>query len=107
MAKKTINTPLINKGMDEGKDLNEEEITSLLNSEGNIPGAKTFDEPDIINEDAIWDDTHLVKEELLENIVIYSENLVSVLEGIYIGGHAAQVKDQLYTVLHQYRNYVG
>lgn len=43
-------------------------------------------------------------QEYLEQVAYYSEELLVSLEGIFIGGHAAQIKDQLYIALNNYKN---
>lgn len=43
-------------------------------------------------------------QEYLEQVAYYSEELLVSLEGIFIGGHAAQIKDQLYVALNNYKN---
>ena len=70
---------------------------------------KTFEQPDIINDDFISNDEHLkendfTQPELLQQVVYYADHLLVALQGIYIGGHAAQLRDQLYEVLSKYKN---
>lgn len=48
--------------------------------------------------------TQFTSQEYLEQVAYYSEELLVSLEGIFIGGHAAQIKDQLYIALNNYKN---
>ena len=69
---------------------------------------KTFEQSDVINEDFISDDppqeNNFTQPELLQQVVYYADHLLVALQGIYIGGHAAQLRDQLYEVLSKYKN---
>ena len=85
----------------------------------NISGTqepKTFDKIDTIQQDFVSQDIvneiqvnlgdqEFSKEEYLQQIAYYAEELVTLLHpGIYIGGHAQQVKDQLFEVLQKYKS---
>jgi hypothetical protein len=86
----------------------------IVDSEGTIDNnadyePKTFSEPDQINTNFISNDIHLgenqySQEEYLYQISYYAEELLVALEDIFIGGHAQQVKEQLYVALNNYRN---
>ncbi len=40
----------------------------------------------------------------LHQVSYYAEELLVALEGIFIGGHASQIRDQLYVALNNYKN---
>ncbi len=86
-------------------DLNADYISNSLDL-GGIP--KTFENVDQIKNDFISNDqpfeNKFSQEEYLQQIAYYAEELLVSLEGIFIGGHAAQIKDQLFVALHNYKN---
>jgi hypothetical protein len=99
----------------------EEVIQPVLDPEGNIIGAKTYEQPDQINVNFVSDDEELAlreelnntvgdgleeinKKEIEENIIHYASELYNSLEGIYIGGHAEQIRGMLGVSFSQYRN---
>lgn len=96
------------------------DVQPLIDPEGNIIGATTYEQPNQINIDAVWgpeDDVltqelevtlndgldEINKQEIVENIIHYASELHTILEGIYVGGHAAQIRDMLGVALEQYK----
>jgi len=95
--------------------------SDIIGEKSKITEPVTFSKPDEIITDFISNDDHLVnlpqtvltvnlgenqfsQQEYLEQVAYYSEELLVSLEGIFIGGHAAQIKDQLYVALNNYKN---
>jgi len=98
--------------------------SDIIRENSQITQPVTFSKPDQINVDSISNDEHLNKinsggvdtsnpnleinqfsqQDYLEQVAYYSEELLVSLEGIFIGGHAAQIKDQLFVALHNYKN---
>ena len=83
--------------------------TTTIVDEEIIDTPKMFEQPDIITEDFISNDEHpqennFTQPELLQQVVYYADHLLVALQGIYIGGHAAQLRDQLYEVVYKYKN---
>lgn len=107
-AKDVINAldKQIDKGIELTKPIDKIADLNLVLNQDEYP--KTFDIPDQINTNFESNDSHLEilfsKQDCLEQISYYSEELLVALEGIFIGGHAAQIKDQLFEVLHKYKN---
>lgn len=106
-------------------------IISDINAEQpQITEPVTFTEPAQINVDFISNDEQLLilksipsgdlggidnsnsnleinqfsQQDYLEQVAYYAGELLVSLEGIFIGGHAQQVKDQLFVALHNYKN---
>lgn len=75
-------------------EVTEEDLNNSELEDTNPDDIKSFDEPDQINGDFVSQD----EDNILE---FYVRELLVSLEGLFIGGHASQKRDQLMSYLYK------